>query len=543
MAEEKLIGFLMNGISLSPDAEEKEACVIAANEMRRAGENPARLRFDIYKKSIDARKKDRVRLVYSVAIRPMAGDVLKLLAKSRYGITPLYEREIATSIGNEKSLYPPLVVGMGPAGLFCALLLAEQGYRPTIIDRGDSIANRTAAHERFVRDGVLDIESNIQFGAGGAGTYSDGKLLTRVNDPRVSYVLSRFCEFGAPQEILTAAKPHIGTDRLLAVIDRMLARIEELGGRVIYRCRLDGISEMADGSVVAKTTKGDILCSSLVLAPGHSARDTYAMLMANGYSIEAKPFSVGVRIEHLQSKIDEALYGNYAGHPRLGKGEYHLSDTSSGRGVYTFCMCPGGQVVAAASEEGGVVVNGMSVYARDGRNANSAVCVSVRPEDYGATPERAIAFQRNLERAAFLAGGSDYFAPIQTVGDFLEGRRGSEPTAVLPSYRDGRVRCSSMDEILPSFVTEELRRGLRSFDRKLSGFACAEAVLSGVETRTSAPVRILRDEEMRAFGHRSVYPCGEGAGYAGGITSAALDGIRVAERLIARFLPNENNFC
>ena len=543
MAEEKLIGFLMNGISLSPDAEEKEACVIAANEMRRAGENPARLRFDIYKKSIDARKKDRVRLVYSVAIRPMAGDVLKLPTKSRYGITPLYEREIATSIGNEKSLYPPLVVGMGPAGLFCALLLAEQGYRPTIIDRGDSIANRTAAHERFVRDGVLDTESNIQFGAGGAGTYSDGKLLTRVNDPRVSYVLSRFCEFGAPQEILTAAKPHIGTDRLLAVIDRMLARIEELGGRVIYRCRLDGISEMADGSVVAKTTKGDILCSSLVLAPGHSARDTYAMLMANGYSIEAKPFSVGVRIEHLQSKIDEALYGNYAGHPRLGKGEYHLSDTSSGRGVYTFCMCPGGQVVAAASEEGGVVVNGMSVYARDGRNANSAVCVSVRPEDYGATPERAIAFQRNLERAAFLAGGSDYFAPIQTVGDFLEGRRGSEPTAVLPSYRDGRVRCSSMDEILPSFVTEELRRGLRSFDRKLSGFACAVAVLSGVETRTSAPVRILRDEEMRAFGHRSVYPCGEGAGYAGGITSAALDGIRVAERLIARFLPNENNFC
>ena len=543
MAEEKLIGFLMNGISISPDAEEKEACMIAANEMRRAGENPARLRFDIYKKSVDARKKDRVRLVYSVAIRPSEGETLTLPAKSRYGITPLYEREIATAVGNEKSPYPPLVVGMGPAGLFCALLLAEQGYRPTIIDRGDSIANRNLAHERFIRDGILDTESNIQFGAGGAGTYSDGKLLTRVNDLRVSYVLSRFCEFGAPQEILTAAKPHIGTDRLLSVIDRMLARIEELGGQVVYRCRLDGISEMADGSVVAKTTKGDLHCSSLVLAPGHSARDTYAMLMANGYSIEAKPFSVGVRIEHLQSKIDEALYGNYAGHPRLGRGEYHLSDTSSGRGVYTFCMCPGGQVVAAASEEGGVVVNGMSVYARDGKNANSAVCVSVRPEDYGATPERAIAFQRNLERAAFRAGGADYFAPIQTVRDFLEGRRGSEPTTVLPTYRDGRVRCSSMDEILPSFVTEELRRGLRSFDRKLSGFACSEAVLSGVETRTSAPVRILRDEEMRAFGHANIYPCGEGAGYAGGITSAALDGIRVAERLIARFSPSENEFC
>lgn len=543
MAEEKLIGFLMNGISLSPDAEEKEACGIAANEMRRAGENPARLRFDVYKKSVDARKKDRVRLVYSVAIRAENEDALRLPSKCRYGITPLYEREISTQKGSEKSPYSPLVVGMGPAGLFCALLLAEQGYKPTIIDRGDSIANRTLAHERFVRDGVLDTESNIQFGAGGAGTFSDGKLLTRVNDPRVSYVLSRFCEFGAPQEILTAAKPHIGTDRLLSVIHQMLTRIEELGGRVIYRCRLDGISERADGSVVAKTTAGEIFCSSLVLAPGHSARDTYAMLMANGYSIEAKPFSVGVRIEHLQSKIDEALYGSYAGHPRLGRGEYHLSDTSSGRGVYTFCMCPGGQVVAAASEEGGVVVNGMSVYARDGKNANSAVCVSIRPEDYGASVEGAIAFQRNLERAAFRAGGSDYFAPIQTVGDFLECRHGSEPSEVLPSYRDGRVRCASIDAILPNFVTEELRRGLRSFDRKLSGFACSEAVLSAVETRTSAPIRILRNEEMSAFGHKNIYPCGEGAGYAGGITSAALDGIRVAEKLIARFFPNENDFC
>ena len=543
MAQEKMIGFLMNGIALSPDAEEKEACVIAANEMRRAGENPARLRFDIYKKSVDARKKDRVHLVYSVAIRSKNGDSLYLPSKCRYGMTPLYEREIATEKGTEKSPYSPLVVGMGPAGLFCALLLAEQGYRPIIIDRGDSIANRSLAHAKFVREGILDTESNIQFGAGGAGTYSDGKLLTRVNDPRVSYVLSRFCEFGAPQEILTSAKPHIGTDRLVEVIDRMLLRIESLGGRVIYRCRLDGISERADGSVVAKTTKGEILCSSLVLAPGHSARDTYAMLMANGYSVEAKPFSVGVRIEHLQSEIDQALYGNFAGHPRIGKGEYHLSDTSSGRGVYTFCMCPGGQVVAAASEDGGVVVNGMSVYARDGKNANSAVCVSVRPEDYGASPERAIAFQRNLERAAFRAGGSDYYAPMQTVGDFLEKRWGSEPSTVLPSYRDGRVRTSSLDEILPSFVTEELRHGLRSFDRKLSGFACCEAILSGVETRTSAPVRILRNEEMRAVGHPNIYPCGEGAGYAGGITSAALDGIRVAERLIARFMPNENYFC
>ncbi len=543
MAEEKSVGFLMNGISLSPDVDEKEACSIAATEMKRAGISPARLRFDIYKRSVDARKKDRVRLVYSVAIRSKNGEKLDPPVRSRYGFTPLYDREIQTEVGNEKSPYSPLIVGMGPAGLFCALLLAERGYCPTVIDRGDSITQRTLAHRRFVQEGILDTESNIQFGAGGAGTYSDGKLLTRVNDPRVSYVLSRFCEFGAPEEIMISAKPHIGTDRLLEVVDRMLSRIEELGGRVLYRCRLDGISEMADGSIVAKTTKGELHCSSLVLAPGHSARDTYAMLMQNGYAMEAKPFSVGVRIEHLQSKIDEALYGTWAGHPRLGRGEYHLSDTTSGRGVYTFCMCPGGQVVAAASEEGGVVVNGMSVYARDGKNANSAVCVSVRPEDYGATPEKAIAFQRNLEQAAFRVGGSDYYAPMQTVGDFLTGIKGTEPSTVLPTYRDGKVRCVSMDQILPSFVVEELRRGLRSFDRKLSGFACPDAVLSGVETRTSAPLRILRDDQMRAFGHMNVYPCGEGAGYAGGITSAALDGIRVAEHLMARFHPNEKDFC
>ncbi|MBO5939476.1 MAG: FAD-dependent monooxygenase [Clostridia bacterium] len=543
MIEEKSIGFLINGISLSPDVDENEACSIAATEMKRAGISPARLRFDIYKRSVDARRKDRVRLVYSISVRSKNGEKIEPPIRSRYGITPLYDREIQAESGSEKSPYSPLIVGMGPAGLFCALLLAERGYSPTIIDRGDSIAQRSRAHGRFVQEGILDTESNIQFGAGGAGTYSDGKLLTRVNDPRVAYVLSRFCEFGAPEEIMISAKPHIGTDRLMEVVDRMLSRIEELGGRVLYRCRLDGISEMADGSIVAKTTKGEIHSSALVLAPGHSARDTYAMLMQNGYAIEAKPFSVGVRIEHLQSKIDEALYGSWAGHPRIGRGEYHLSDTTSGRGVYTFCMCPGGQVVAAASEEGGVVVNGMSVYARDGKNANSAVCVSVRPEDYGATPELAIAFQRNLEKAAFLAGGSDYYAPIQTVGDFLQGKQGSEPTTVLPTYRDGRVRCVSMDRILPSFVTEELRRGLHSFDRKLLGFAHSEAVLSGVETRTSAPVRILRDDQMRALGHTNVYPCGEGAGYAGGITSAALDGIRVAERLIERFQPNEKDFC
>ena len=338
---------------------------------------------------------------------------------------------------------------------------------------------------------------------------------------------------------MISAKPHIGTDLLVGIVDRMLKRIEELGGKVIYRCRLDGIRFGADGEPIAQTTRGEILCSSLVLALGHSSRDTYEMLMSNGFAIEPKPFSVGVRIEHLQENIDRAMYGSFAGHPRVGRGEYHLSDTTSGRGVYTFCMCPGGQVVAAASEEGGVVVNGMSRYARDGRNANSAVCVSVRPDDYGATPQSAIAFQRQLERGAFELGGRDYSAPIQTVGDFLGGKWGGEPTEVQPTYREGRVTCASLDKVLPSFVTKELQLGLRSFEKKIRGFSASTAVLSGVETRTSAPVRILRTEGLTALGHDRIYPCGEGAGYAGGITSAGVDGLRVAQNIICRFAPSK----
>ncbi len=539
MSEEKICGYILGGISLSVDSDPEEACRLAAAEMKRAGTSPARLDFDICKYSVDARKKKDIRLVYSVAVRSKDGGRINAPTRCKYNVSPLYDKKLSVKRGTKKCSEPPLVVGMGPAGLFCALLLAENGYAPVIIDRGDAVEERVAAHRRFKEFGILDGESNIQFGAGGAGTFSDGKLLTRVNDPRVAYVLERFCDFGAPEEIKIKAKPHIGTDLLCGIVDAMLERIGALGGKVLYRTRLDGIRHTPDGCVVALTNRGEIKCSSLCLATGHSARDTYEMLMNSGYFVEAKPFSVGVRIEHLQSRIDEAMYGDLAGHPRIGKGEYHLSDTTTGRGVYTFCMCPGGEVVAAASEECGVVVNGMSSFARDGKNANSAVCVSVRPDDYGASPREAIAFQRGLERKAYLCGGSDYYAPIQTVGDFLEGKTGSEPTEVLPTYRDGRVRISSMDDILPDFVCRELRHGLGSFERKLSGFSSPTAVLSGVETRTSAPVRILRNEELCALGHDNVYPCGEGAGYAGGITSAAMDGIRVAEKIMERYAPAE----
>ncbi len=528
---------LISGIKLSLEADERDAVQIAVSEVKRAGINPARLRFRIYKKSIDARKKQDIKLVYSVAAYSEEALCVSNVQLERHKIKRIPCGGISVSFGNEKMSAPPLVVGMGPAGLFAALLLAEYGYRPIIIDRGDCIAKRCEANDRFVDSGVLDTRSNIQFGAGGAGTFSDGKLMTRINDEKISYVLERFCEFGAPEEILTSAKPHIGTDKLCSVVDNMLAHIEKLGGKVIYRCCLEDISENVNGFVTAHTDIGDIQCSLAVLAIGHSARDTYKTLISKGYAIDAKAFSVGVRIEHLRTDIDRALYGNFAGHPKLGAGEYHLSDTTSDRGVYTFCMCPGGTVVASSSEDGGVVVNGMSNYARDGVNSNSAVAVSIRREDYGSTPIEAIEFQRSLEKAAFSAGGNDYFAPCQTLGDFMAGELRTEPSRILPTYRGGKVRAARLDALLPEYVRDGLRHGFSSFERKLSGFAAFDAVLTGFETRTSAPVRILRTEELTAIGHNRIYPCGEGAGYAGGITSSAVDGVRTALAVMKRFCP------
>jgi len=537
----KYNGFLVSGISLPPDVDEKEACVIAATELKRAGVDPARLHFSVYKRSVDARKKNDIRLVYSVAGRFDSPRAVRLPTKSgKYRISALFDGELDICRGSLRASAQPLVVGMGPAGLFGALLLAENGYEPIIIDRGDDVRQRAKKYDSFYRFGILDAESNIQFGAGGAGTFSDGKLLTRINDEKIGYVLRRFCDFGAPEEIMTAAKPHIGTDILLEIVDKMLLRIEELGGKVMYRTRMEGIRELADGNLLVKTSKGDIVASSVLMAIGHSARDTYKMLLEDGYAIEAKSFSVGVRIEHLREDIDRALYGDMAGHPKLGKGEYHLSDTSSGRGVYTFCMCPGGEVVAAASEDGGVVVNGMSRSARDGVNSNSAVAVSVFKNDYDGTPLGAIEFQRNIEKRAFAAGGGDYSAPMQTVGAFLGKSNSRAIGRIMPTYRGGAVRECALDGVLPSFICGELRRGLVSFERKLSGFSADDAVLTGVETRTSAPVRILRGEDMRALGKGRIYPCGEGAGYAGGITSAAIDGIRGALKIMEEFAPSRD---
>ncbi|MBO5683010.1 MAG: hypothetical protein J6S10_03435 [Clostridia bacterium] len=528
---------LVSDIKLSPD--EGEACAVdeARLRIKRAGVNPAQLSFRIYKKSIDARKKQDIKLVYSVAA--YASDVIKVTPEKlgALGIKELPDEDINIELGKEKMTAPPLVVGMGPAGMLAALLLAEHGYAPIVIDRGDNVAERSRINKRFIETGALDTESNVQFGAGGAGTFSDGKLMTRINDPKIAYVLRRFCEFGAPEQILTSARPHIGTDNLVTMVDNLLSYVEGKGGTLLYRCRLDGLRENPSGGITAYTTRGEIECSSVILATGHSARDTYKMLIDSGYAVDAKAFSVGVRVEHRREDIDRALYGDMAGHPALGSAEYHLSDTRGERGVYTFCMCPGGTVVAGASEEGGVVVNGMSNFLRDGRNSNSAVLVSVNREDYGATPMGAIEFQRRIERLAFAKGGSDYSAPIQTMGDFMKDKCGSEPSSVLPTYRDGKVRCADINEILPPFVCEGLKRGFSAFERKLEGFSMGSALITAAETRTSAPVRILRTEDMTAIGHHLVYPSGEGAGYAGGITSAAVDGIRSALALMRRFAP------
>ena len=534
--------FIFDSIALIPDAPESDALGIAARKVRSLGVSLKGRELQICKKSVDARKKDDIKLIYSVALSGEGFSEKERAKFERLGARRSLVEELSFNFGEEKMMARPLVVGMGPAGMFCALILAEQGYKPIIIDRGDKVDDRVAAMERFYTTHVLDTESNVQFGAGGAGTFSDGKLLTRINDPKCSYVLDTFARFGAPEEIRIKAKPHIGTDILRRVVDNILAEIERLGGDVIYRCRLDDLSERADGTVLAKTTKGDFVASALVLALGHSARDTYKTLITNQFDIIAKPISVGVRIEHKRSFIEDALYGAMAGHQNLGAADYALSDTKGERGVYTFCMCPGGEVMAAASEADSVVVNGMSHYARDGVNSNSAVAVSVQVSDIDPVDGNAalgvIEFQRKIERAAFLAGGGGYAVPVQTVGDFMSGKSGSEPREVMPTYMQGQnFKTASMDDVLPDFVCRSLRYGLASFDKKIKGFASGHALLSGAETRTSSPLRILRGENMTALGKKSIYPCGEGAGYAGGITSAAVDGVKVALAIISRFSP------
>ncbi len=528
---------LINNIKLPVNASVKEAFSVAKGVLRRAGLLGFADKYSIYRRSVDARRKPEIYFVYSVAVTGSFPDIDKD-RQQRLGISIQESQSIGEiEFGTERLSAPPVIVGSGPAGLFAGLILAERGYNPIILERGGSVADRHRAVATFEATHILDTNTNIQFGAGGAGTFSDGKLVTRINDPLTTYVLDRFIEFGAPEEIRYIAKPHIGTDILSVVVERMIRHICELGGSIHYHTKY--ISPVVKGNSVTAvvTDKGEIDCGALILAIGHSARDTYENMIKASFDIEPKDFSVGMRIEHLAEDIDYALYGSREYNPALGHAEYAVSHNTKQRGTYTFCMCPGGVVVAAASEEGGVVVNGMSYNSRSERNSNSAILTSVFREDYGATPMGAIDFQRRIERAAFASGGGGYSAPIITVGDFLSGTCKTEPKRILPSYMSGNnVKLVSPESYLPDFVCSGIRSALLDFDKKIAGFATPDAVLTGAETRTSAPLRIIRHNQTRlATGYRNIFPAGEGAGYAGGITRASVDGIKSAVALMNIF--------
>ncbi len=536
------------------------APALRAAVLRRLGLQEAEFQgFSVFRRAWDARKKSAIVLSYTVDVELAAGvDEPAVLARhagdahirpspdTRYRLVGHAPADFAAA-GRPR----PVVIGFGPCGIFAALILAQMGLRPIVLERGKPVRERTKDTWGLWRQGLLDPESNVQFGEGGAGTFSDGKLWSQISDPRhlTRKVLTEFVQAGAPEEILYVAKPHIGTFRLVSMVEKMRSQIEALGGEIRFRQPVVDL-HIEDGHIrgVVLADGRPLRADHVVLAVGHSARDTFAMLQRRGVWLEAKPFSIGFRVEHPQSVIDRARFGPSAGHPILGAADYKLvHHAGNGRSVYSFCMCPGGTVVAATSESGCVVTNGMSQYSRNERNANAGIVVGIAPQDYrqdrrqegAVNPLDGVAFQRQWERRAFELGGGGYLAPAQLVGDFIRRQRSSAVGAVLPSYKPG-VHFTDLAEpgrgSLPDDALDAIREALPAFERQIKGFAMADAVLTGVETRTSSPLRVTRGRDFQSLNVAGLYPAGEGAGYAGGIMSAGVDGIEVAEALGARLL-------
>jgi len=523
--------FIVRNLTLLPGQDEDRLKGLVAGRFSISPANV--LQFRIIRKGVDARKKPRVLLVYAVSFSLADEDAFW----QRYGSSPDLERvppEKAPSFCKHSGADPVVIVGMGPAGLFCALRLAAYGIAATVLERGKPVEERVKDVARFWRDGLLDPESNVQFGEGGAGTFSDGKLTCRLRDPNTAWVLEQLIRFGAPQEIRYQAKPHVGTDRLRSVVAAIRSHLQEQGCTIRFSTRLTGLGSQA-GRIAAVRCGNleELPCKHLVLAIGHSARDTYAVLSSRQLLLEPKPFAIGLRVEHPQQLIDRIQYGRP--HPALPKADYALTynNDQTRRSCYSFCMCPGGLVVASSSEADMVVANGMSNLGRNSGLANSALVVNVRPDDFdGADPLAGVRFQQQWERLAFEAGGRDYRAPAQNLLAFIgQGTGGCQS-----SYRPGTAE-ADLATVLPEYVSTTLREGIASFDRKMKGFVTREATLTGVETRTSAPLRILRNEDCQSPTLQGLYPCGEGAGYAGGIMSAALDGIRVADTIAGQVTP------
>jgi uncharacterized FAD-dependent dehydrogenase len=538
MGNEKTMIVRINNMRVSID--EREALETLVSVRLKIGRQQQQ-NLRIVRKALDARREGNIAFVYTVETE-IPGAAAKwvdrwLADRNVSVIEPVPEPELV--MGTRCLTDRPVVVGFGPAGMFAALTLARHGYKPLVLERGPDVEARQLAVQKFWDRGILDEAANVQFGEGGAGTFSDGKLTTRVHDPMMNQVLDALVAAGAPPEIKYWYKPHVGTDRLRQVVKMIRQQIISLGGEVHFGQQVTDF-RIADGALAGLVVNGEqkVDCSVALLGIGHSARDTYQQLQRRGIAMEAKPFSIGVRIEHPQELIDRSQYGSAAGHPALGAADYSLvyHDRPAGRTAYSFCMCPGGMVIGAASETGGVVVNGMSHYNRASGLANSALAVNVTPDDFGSGVLDGVEFQRCYERKAYDIAGRSYFAPVQTVGSFLHGQTSSAAKLVQPSYGPG-VKNVNMEECLPDFVAASLKRALPDFGRKIRGFDHPGAVLTGVETRTSAPLRILRGENRISLNLAGLYPMGEGAGYAGGIMSAAIDGMHAAHAVVRQYKP------